>query len=699
MEIHYKVTINFWVCIFITLSSLWVSTQAFSQALPIGLVELPLGMRIGQGYDHLTAEPRGDCLDFEIVSAPSPDQHYFYSELQSSSKLVQRTDLEATALLKATFSASGSFKLLRDINTTVYDYHVLLESTVQTETVSAKNVRLKDEFRQLFQSDQPAFERTCGTSYVSVVLKGGYLYGVVDVETESINDKEDIKVKVGGSKGIFEGNAEFDRETEEILTSSKTHIVGYESGALEPNPVTFETMKTSFQTHPTRVKESGGIPIKMKLQQYPIFPKEGNYNKLYQLAVNKWDLLTGKQEILYIIQHPQQFLMPNMSEWQNKLLDLDQRLDMLIAEVDTATDECLAKPATCKLPAAFSLARLRTQFPPRFQSVCGGMILPLSTDACLSDPSLHNCGSPPNFTIALFPIAHVRGDAEMDGHSPHIRVESIMMTQGPRQLNAQVTVFMQEAVEDFTTFESIAIRQVLNIGQTFPGCLLNDEGILDKVGKLETQAGEDDHDFHTYRNATGHLNAAIECRSDTPGDETGEIGCKLISFQKVEIRLSHEEEGLTPSGLVQSALLAFAGEEELDAQQVQQKEEQWDRYRASLRELLGDATFFDLFGDFSPMFLLPSERPNQALVQWRFDAAGNPLPSSTVNLTIPQIGDLDSDGDVDRDDLEMLLQDLGKSVSQSACGARCDLNGDGQSSNLDVRELIQLCSRPQCAKQ
>ena len=60
-------------------------------------------------------------------------------------------------------------------------------------------------------------------------------------------------------------------------------------------------------------------------------------------------------------------------------------------------------------------------------------------------------------------------------------------------------------------------------------------------------------------------------------------------------------------------------------------------------------------------------------------------------------GDIDSDGDVDRDDLEILLQDRGKSVSQSACRARCDLNGDGRISNLDAHELILLCSRPQCA--
>lgn len=60
-------------------------------------------------------------------------------------------------------------------------------------------------------------------------------------------------------------------------------------------------------------------------------------------------------------------------------------------------------------------------------------------------------------------------------------------------------------------------------------------------------------------------------------------------------------------------------------------------------------------------------------------------------------GDLDHDGDVDRDDLNILLLDRNKSVSNSACGEPCDFDGDGVITGLDARKLVLLCTRPRCA--
>lgn len=60
-------------------------------------------------------------------------------------------------------------------------------------------------------------------------------------------------------------------------------------------------------------------------------------------------------------------------------------------------------------------------------------------------------------------------------------------------------------------------------------------------------------------------------------------------------------------------------------------------------------------------------------------------------------GDLNGDGSIDQNDVNLLLKDRNKPVSQSVCGAPCDLDGDGMITALDARKLILLCTRPNCA--
>ena len=57
-------------------------------------------------------------------------------------------------------------------------------------------------------------------------------------------------------------------------------------------------------------------------------------------------------------------------------------------------------------------------------------------------------------------------------------------------------------------------------------------------------------------------------------------------------------------------------------------------------------------------------------------------------------GDFDADGDVDRDDLNIILSNRNQPASVYP---ECDLDGDGMITVLDARKCVLMCTRPRCA--
>jgi hypothetical protein len=78
------------------------------------------------------------------------------------------------------------------------------------------------------------------------------------------------------------------------------------------------------------------------------------------------------------------------------------------------------------------------------------------------------------------------------------------------------------------------------------------------------------------------------------------------------------------------------------------------------------------------------------------DGQDNSTPAS-VTITVPQRGDIDLDGDVDMNDLKLIL--AARNTPANGPNDLRDLNGDGKIDVLDARILSTLCTRPRCATQ
>lgn len=82
---------------------------------------------------------------------------------------------------------------------------------------------------------------------------------------------------------------------------------------------------------------------------------------------------------------------------------------------------------------------------------------------------------------------------------------------------------------------------------------------------------------------------------------------------------------------------------------------------------------------------------------WAAECTG--LISTTITFVAdepqPSIpGDLDGDGDVDRDDVNVIL--VYRNQPASVCPA-CDIDEDGTITVLDARKIVLMCTRPRCA--
>jgi hypothetical protein len=495
------------------------------------------GMILARGYNVLSGEVKGDCVNYEHLSDSTIGNALSYtfhlSSIINKSELSEELKLSSAVALKASRVAGVSAKadFLKSGTISAYNVNLVSRVDVSKPFNIIKNARLKDDFAQLAANDLVEFENRCGNHWIMGMQNGGEFIGLLSIETESDTEQKNILIETNGQYVTFTGQGSFTEEFQQKVSHKITDIKIYVRGgsAEKTYKATLEGLIQKAQSFHSEVEISGGTPKAVLLQSYSVLPNwpggdiSSNYEYYLQnLAKLRWQFESLKEDIRYINRYTDQFYLP---QGLQPLDQLNNEINLNIREIDIAVEICTeSNGENCEEPQIPKIEDYYIRLPLRYAGVCDERKI-------LELPA-----------IKVFPLVHSgKGDTEMRGHNPNISIEAKINMFGLERLNLNTTVVMEESTMDYSTFIGTNQISVFNITAHAPHCIFRESGVNLTEGHLKTDGGNDNWNETEYY-GTGLIESA-KCTSDTNGDDKDKLGCSEIKFNPISVFLMHEEDG------------------------------------------------------------------------------------------------------------------------------------------------------------
>jgi len=542
-----------------------LAAQASAEDLSTPIAFVPGMTPLGRGYDALSGTVKANiCM--RVISTGHEKTgvgHAQWYEFSSSSDIMDLTAIDAGASLNLGLaSISTEVGLLFNSQVTNFDFSTLGLASHEVGYSQVIEKALKPEYERMLNTDPERFFEACGNYYVAEIHYGGTLYVDLTSHATSQSDRQILDAKLGGTFGPISADGSVHTDTVALMKAHDTKIIVYKTGSGGvPNPMDPQAMAELWKHWPETIEETGGGPMAVLLAEYssPNVP----YNPLIEnLAILNWEYTTVKREVRYVLDHPDQFYM-SFNTWEAFLLGLETEAGNAIQRIAAALTACRTNGAGCVIPTELRRPdRIRRDLPPRYIGSCSNIIFPMHY----------------NDETAVYPLTvRCGGDKDMHGHSPRIKIDATLIpSHNNREIDIHAKVQMTENGGDGTCFKDEKTSMVLDLAQSYKGCYF--QGAQDAQpadGALKASALEDDHEWKTYGGGTGFVNSA-DCLADTPGNDNGELGCRVIRLRDITLNLHHDEDRMGPNNLVQSAAAVW-----LNKRRIKRANEELFRMRMS----------------------------------------------------------------------------------------------------------------------
>jgi hypothetical protein len=238
------------------------------------------GVRLGQGWDTARESALSNvCIEFVPRTSGAQTTELEMREVSNRSELMESLDVSATASVKAmVVSASAKASFASSSKVSAYALSFVVQARVDNgyEFVAPKpvgtsgfypgrtpdswwarmfgtgrwdqipipvknppdydpqeigaQVRLTPWALSLAQRDDGSFEHHCGDAFVHAIYGGAEMFGMVNIETSSIEKRKDVAASVEASGSFFEAGGSFEEEVKKADSKSTIEVHFFQSG-------------------------------------------------------------------------------------------------------------------------------------------------------------------------------------------------------------------------------------------------------------------------------------------------------------------------------------------------------------------------------------------------------------------------------------------------------------------------------------
>ena len=332
---------------------LGANKESFAESRISAESEVPVLM--GAGYDPAYGRVGDKCIGAPSPTASGTDGakeiSYKTYLVENTNEFEQTLGLSASASYGVMFSGKADFA--KSVNINSYSVYVLVEVQVKTQSDTISDIAITEKALTLLKTDPSRFRTVCGTEFVVSMTKGGQLFGVIEISTNSRTEQSDLKASINGGGAVFKASAELSQRLKEITKNKNTKVILWASGTKgEKLPSNVEGMlqfAADFPSqaiqHPTSfaaiTRDYTGV---LNWPSVSLPDQENRAAILATLSNSRIEHMKARNDAEFVINNPQQFKPFNKDALELKRKEILKALD----NISIAARGCLKSVEECK---------------------------------------------------------------------------------------------------------------------------------------------------------------------------------------------------------------------------------------------------------------------------------------------------------------------------------------------------------------